>query len=107
MSLDQDALDLDVYLYGSFLRVVASLGPERHLEEGISLVAVVADGTELVAHAELGHHRPGDVSGPLEVVLRTGRHLAKRNLFGAAAAEENRQLVQQIISRQQIPVFQR
>ena len=60
------------------------------------VVAVVVDRAERVAHAELGDHRARDVGGAQQVVLRAGRDLAERDLFGGAAAEQHGELAQQI-----------
>ena len=72
-----------------------------------ALVAVVVDGAERVAHAELGDHRARDVGGALQVVLRAGRDLAERDLLGRAAAEQHRELAEQIAARHQVAILER
>ena len=90
MRVGQDPLHLGVDLQRRLLRVVAALLHERRVEERRSLVAVVVDRAERLAHAELGHHRARDVGGALQVVLRAGRDLAERDLLGAPPAEQHR-----------------
>ena len=52
------------------------------------------------------HHRPGDVRGALQVVLRPGRNLAERDLLGRPAAQQHRQLVQQFGPRHQVAILE-
>ena len=95
--LGQDPLDLGVDLLRRLLGVGAALLRRTAMSRNaLPLVAVVVDGAERVAHAELGDHRARDVGGALQVVLRAGRDLAERDLLGGAAAEQHRELAEQI-----------
>ena len=82
-------------------------GPDRDVEELAPLVAVVVDGAERVAHAPFGDHRARDVGGALQIVLRAGGDLAERELLGRPAAEQHRQLIEQVLPLHQIAVFER
>ena len=82
----EDALDLGVDLLRRLLAVQPALLRHRDVEEARPLVAVVVDRAERVAHAELGDHRPRDVGGALQVVLRAGGNLAERDLLGGPPA---------------------
>ncbi len=62
---------------------------------------------ELVAHAELGDHLTGDGRRPVDVVLGAGRRVLEDELFGAAAAEQHRQLVDQLVAGDEELVFGR
>ena len=75
---------------------------QPRFEEPRALLARVVDGADGVAHAPLGDHRAGDVGGALQVVLRAGRNLAKRDLLGRAAAQQHGELVPQVGARHQI-----
>jgi hypothetical protein len=57
---------------------------------------VLAEGerTELGAHAELDHHGPGDLGGPLQVVRRAGGDLLVNDLFGRSAPQREGQAVE-------------
>ena len=79
----------------------------RDVQKPRPLVAVVVDRAQRVAHAELGDHRARDVGGALQVVLRAGRNLAERDLFGRASAQQHGELTEQIAARHQIPILER
>ena len=82
----EDALDLGVDQPRRVFAVQSALLRHRDVEEPRPLVAVVVDRAERVAHPELGDHRARDVGGALEIVLRAGRDLAERDLFGRPPA---------------------
>ena len=68
---------------------------------------IEVDRAEPLAHAPLGDHRARDVGGALQIVLRAGRDLAERDLFGRAAAEQHGQLVHEIAPLHQIAILER
>ena len=107
VGVGDDALDFGVDLLGGHLRVEPALLHHRHVEETRALLAFVVDRAERVAHAELGDHRPRDVGGALEVVLRAGRDFAERDLLGGPAAEQHRELAQQVGPRHQVAILER
>ena len=102
-----DPLDFGVDQPRGVFRVGAALGAELDVEELVALVAVVVDGAERVAHAPFGDHRPGDVGGALQVVLGAGGNLAEGDLLGRAAAEQHRELIEQILALHQVTIFER
>ena len=107
MRVGQDPLDLGVDELRGLLAVQAALLRHRDVEKPRALVAVVVDRPKSVAHPELGHHGAGDIGGALQVVLRTGRNLAQRDLFGRPAAQQHGELAVQIAARHQIAILER
>src|SRR6185436_19554207 len=64
----------------------AALGSDRNIEKLVALVPIVVDRAEGIAHAPFGHHRPRNVGGTLQIVLRARRNLTERQLLGGPAA---------------------
>src|SRR5206468_5619472 len=71
--LGQDALDFGVDFLRRLLPVEAAFGADWNIEEARALVAIVVDGAERLAHAELGDHRAGDVGGALQIDRKSTR----------------------------------
>ena len=61
--------------------------------------------TQAVAHAELGDHAAGNISGPLQIVARTGAGFAKDQFLGRNAAHETANLSNQFGAGGQHPLF--
>ncbi len=75
--------------------VVAAM-PHVAAEERFAVLLAELLGAEGVGHAELGDHGPGDLSGPLDVVLGAGGGVAEDQLLGGAAPEQHGQLVAEL-----------
>ena len=93
-----DAPDLGVdALRGVLAEVVAVR--EVTAEEHLLLAAREVQRAELVAHAPLGDHRPGELGRALDVVAGAGRLLAEHDLLGDPAAHQDRDLVERELAR--------
>ena len=62
---------------------------------------------DLVAHAELEHHRAGELGDALEVVGGAVGHGAEDDLLGGAAREQHLHQVEELLLRVQVAVFLR
>ena len=93
-----DALDLAVDLERGVFAVVGVL---RDLAAEEDLLFLLAEGQRAhrFAHAPLADHAAGEVGGALEVVAGAGGDVAGRDLLGDAAAEQDADLVDQIVLR--------
>ena len=87
-----DGADLLVDLLGDLVGVVALLA-DLATEEDHLLALAEGERAELLAHAELGDHAPGQVGGLLDVVRGAGRGVAEDELLGGVAAEHAGDLV--------------
>src|SRR5207253_1654723 len=87
---------MSIHLPRRVFAVQSALLRHRNIEKARPFVAVVVDCPERVAHSELRDHRARDIGGALEIVLRAGRDLAERDLFGRAAGQQDGELAQQI-----------
>src|SRR5438552_3725639 len=106
VGLHDDPPHLVVDLQRGRLRVVDALG-EVAAEEDLLLLLAEGNGTELLAHAPLAHHLVGQLGGALEVVAGAGGHVAEHELRGGAAAEEDREVVDQEGLRVRVAVVER
>ena len=68
-------------------------------EEHLALRVTEAHRAERVAHAELGDHLAGDGGGAVDVVLGAGGGIGEDQLLGGAAAEQHRELVDELAAR--------
>ena len=57
------------------------------------VVAAIDDGAQLLAHAVLGDHGPGDLGGALNVVGGAGGDIVQHQRFGHTAAQQDHQLL--------------
>ena len=90
----QNGGDFPVDLCGGLFAVFAALA-EFHADENF-LVAAQVDRADVVAHAELRHHLPGDFRRPLQVAAGSGVDLAQGDLFRRVSAQHHRHLVKQL-----------
>src|SRR5688572_22438922 len=97
-ALQHDALDLGVDQDRGVLAVV--LGP-RHLptEEDVLLALAEGQRAHAIRHAPLADHLAGHLGGLLEVVARPRRLLLEDDLLRGAAAEEDRDAVDEVVAR--------
>src|SRR5262245_1651794 len=93
-----EALHFLIDLERGVLAVVLVL---RDLAAEEDLLFLLSEGerTHRVAHAPLADHPAGELGRALEVVAGAGGEAVHRDLFGDAAAEENRNLIAQIVPR--------
>ena len=80
-----NGLDLLVDEAGDFLGVAAGLGHSAANEDLVAL-AGVGDGAQLLAHAVLGDHVPGDGGGLLDVARGASGDIPQHQLLGHPAA---------------------
>ena len=76
-------------------------------QEHLALRVAEPHRSERVAHPELGDHLPGDRRGAGDVVGRTGRGVDEDQLLRGAAAEQHRELRQQLAAPDQETVLGR
>ena len=65
----ENPFDLLVNFLSSLLGVLPALNRQRNVEKPRPLIPIVIDGPQLIAHAELGDHRPSDVGCALKIVM--------------------------------------
>ena len=69
-------------------------GPARQV---LVLLGGQAHQAELLGHAVLGHHGPGQIGGLLDIIGRSGGHISKYNLLRSPAAHELHQTGLQLL----------
>src|SRR5215467_6500084 len=104
--LQDDPLDLAVDEERGLLAVVLLAG---HLaaEEDVLLVLAERERAELVGHAPLADHLASHLGGLLEVVAGTGGLLVQHDLLGGAAAQQDRDAIDQVVLRVVVLVVDR
>src|SRR6185369_15216833 len=98
VGVHQEPADLGVDLDGRGLRVIHPLGEVAAAEDLFVLLAE-GHGTELLAHAPLADHLPGELGGPLDVVAGAGGDASEHQLLRGAAAEEDGEVAEQVLAR--------
>ena len=89
------------------LRGVRAHFRHRARHPRVRVVPAERDGSDRFAHAELRHHRTGEVGGFLEVVLRAGGdHPVEVDLFRGLSAHREGHLVLQLRLRHDVAVFE-
>src|SRR5262249_10082550 len=93
-----EPLDLVVDADRGVFAVVLML---RDLAAEEDLLFLLAEGERphRVAHAPLAHHLAGELGRALQIVAGASRHAAARQLLGQPAAEQNRDLVVEVVAR--------
>ncbi len=89
------------FLIDAERRVLAVVLVLRDLAAEEDLLFLLAEGerTHRVAHAPLADHPAGQIGGALEVVAGAGRDAADGDLLGDAAAEQDRDLILEVLAR--------
>ena len=97
-ALHHDPLDLGVDEDRGLLAEVLGAG---HLaaEEDVLLALAEGERAHPVGHAPLADHLAGHVGGLLEIVPRAGGLLLEHDLLGGAAAQQDRDAVDQVVPR--------
>src|SRR5581483_4154383 len=106
VGLEEDAADVGFVRDRGRLRVVDLLR-EVPAEEDLLLLLAEGHRTELLAHAPLADHLPGEIGGALDVVTGAGRHAAERELLRRAPAEEDGELAEEVLARVGVAVVER
>ena len=88
LSID-DLAHLVVDFLGNGIGIIALFADFAAQENHLLLVAIDPR-AQFVAHAILGHHRPGHFRDLLQVAAGPGRDFAKDDFFGNAAAQGSR-----------------
>ena len=96
--IGHEALD---FLIDPERRVFAVVLVLRDLAAEEDLLLLLAEGERAhrVAHAPLAHHAARHLGRALEVVAGAGRQAVHRDLLGDAAAEQNRDLIVEVVAR--------
>src|SRR5215510_4140254 len=93
-----DALDLPVDLACGLLAVVL-MPRDFPPEENVLLVLAEREGPEFVGHAPLADHSARHRRGLLEIVAGPGRELVQHDLLRGPAAQQDRDLVDEVFPR--------
>src|SRR5262245_42976324 len=93
-----EALHFLIDLERGVFAVILVLGDLAAQEDLLFLLAE-GERTHRVAHAPLADHLARHLGRALEVVAGAGREAVHRDLFGNAAAEEDRDLIVQVVAR--------
>src|SRR5438270_2840494 len=96
--LGDEALHLVVDLQRGVLAVILVLR-DLAAEEDLLLLLAEGERSHRVAHAPLAHHAARELRGALEIVAGARGEAIHRDLLGDAAAEQDRDLVVQVIAR--------
>src|SRR5581483_1735499 len=106
VAVGHEAADLGVDLRSGALGVALGL-VEVAAEEDVLVLRAEGHRPELVAHAPLADHLAGELARALEVVAGAGRHVAEDELLGGAAAEEDREVVLELLAAGGVAVVDR
>ena len=90
----QDAAHFRIHLGGHFLGIIPLVAPilgDEHLR-----VPAQEHRANGVAHAELDHHAPGQLAGPLQVANGAGAYVVQGDALGHPAAHAHADLVQDL-----------
>ena len=90
--LSHDPLDLLVDLRGYRLRIAAALG-HGPSNEHLFMARVEAHRADPLTHAIGGHHLPGDLGGPLDIIAGTCGNITQAELLGSPSAQQSHDLV--------------
>src|SRR3989338_5907565 len=96
IALDYNAPDLGINLNGSALRIILLLGkisPEK------DLFLFLAEGhrPQFFTHPPLTNHPVGKLRSFLNIVARAGRHTVQDQFLRYPTAEENREIIEQVL----------
>src|SRR5207245_2211009 len=91
---------------GDFVRVVPLLA-DLPAEEDELVALPKGERAELLAHAELGHHPPGEIGRLLDVVRSAGGRVAEDHLLRRVAPKEPGDLILELRLALEISIFGR